>query len=73
MQTDTAANQTADATTATGLPPHVQVIQMATGYWISRAIYAVAELGIADVLKDGAKSAEEIAAATGSHAPSPHR
>jgi SAM-dependent methyltransferase len=46
---------------------------MATGYWISRAVYAVAELGIADVLKDGAKPADEIAAATGAHAPALRR
>jgi hypothetical protein len=59
---------TVDATPAAPqLPPHVQVIRMATGYWISRAVYAVAALGIADVLKDGAKPAEEIAAATGTH------
>ena len=46
---------------------------MATAYWISRAIYVAAELGIADVLKDGAKPAEEIAAATGTHAPALRR
>lgn len=71
MQTDAVTLQAADtapAPAAPGLPPHVQVIQMATAYWISRAIYVVAELGIADVLKDGAKPVDEIAAATGAHA-----
>lgn len=29
------------------------LFQMATGYWISQAIYVAAKLGIADLLKDG--------------------
>jgi len=78
MQTDTAIRQPDDtspapATSPPALPPHVQVIQLATCYWISRAVYAVAALGIADVLKDGAKPAEAIAAVTGTHAPSLRR
>lgn len=55
------------------LPPHVQVIQMATGLWISRALHAVAQLGIADLLADGPKSSDELAQATQSHAPSLYR
>ena len=39
--------------------------QMIVGTWVSRAIYVVAELGIADLLKDGPHSSEEIATATG--------
>ena len=58
-------------TTEVPTPPlHAQVIQMAFGLIASRAIYVVAELGVADQLRDGPKSAEEIAAATGAHAPS---
>src|SRR3989442_15033516 len=49
------------------------LLQMMTGYWISQAIYAAAKLGIADLLKDGPKSADELARATGTHAPSLHR
>jgi hypothetical protein len=37
---------------------------MMTGYWISKAIYVAAKLGIADLLADGPHSAEELAAAT---------
>jgi hypothetical protein len=40
-----------------------QLIQMITGYWTSRAIYVAAKLRIADRLKDGPRSAEELAAA----------
>ena len=46
------------------------LFQMATGYWISQAIYVAAKLGIADLLKDGPQSSVALAAATGSDAPS---
>jgi ubiquinone/menaquinone biosynthesis C-methylase UbiE len=70
MQTDTLDRRSTAATPATSqLPAHAQVIQMATAYWISRAIYVAAQLGIADLLKDGPRDAEGIAAATGTYAP----
>jgi hypothetical protein len=43
------------------------LFQLATGYWISQAIYVAAKLGIADLLKDGPKSASEIALSTRSN------
>ncbi|SRR5579885_3348954 len=43
---------------------HQQLDQMITGYWISQAIYAAAKFGIADHLKDGPKTVEELADAT---------
>src|SRR5262245_4590103 len=43
---------------------HQQLDQMLTGYWISQSIYAAAKFGIADLLKDGPKTAAELAAAT---------
>ena len=55
------------------LPPHAQVIQMATGHWLSKIIYTAVKLDIADRLADGPKSAEELAGPTGLHAPSLHR
>ena len=55
------------------LPPHAQIIQMVIGYWLSKIIYAGAKLEIADRLADGPKSAEDLAGATGMHAPSIHR
>jgi hypothetical protein len=54
-------------------PPHVQVIQMATGYWVSRIVYAAAKLDLADRLAGGPKTAAELAGPTGTHAPSLHR
>jgi hypothetical protein len=44
-------------------PP--RLFQLASGYWISQAIYVAAKLGIADFLKDSPKSPSEIALATG--------
>jgi hypothetical protein len=41
-----------------------QLDQMITGYWTSQAIYAAAKFGIADLLQDGPRSAEELASAT---------
>lgn len=41
------------------------LFQIATGYWISQAVYVAAALGVADVLKQGPKSCREIATETG--------
>lgn len=55
------------------MPPHVQLIQMGVAIWQARAVYAAAELGLADLLANGARSTEEVAGATGMHAPSLYR
>ena len=47
------------------LPP--VLFQMATGHWLSQAIYVAAKLGIADLLENGPQSSVVLAAATGSH------
>jgi hypothetical protein len=60
-------------TSFTDPPPFVALFQMITGYYISQAIYVAATLGIADWLKDGPCSSDELAHATGTHAPSLHR
>src|SRR5438552_3710229 len=57
------------APTKDGNPSPLVLFQMATGYWVSQAIYA-AKLGIADLLKDGPQSCVALAAATGTNAPS---
>jgi hypothetical protein len=46
------------------------LFQMATGYWVSQAIYVAAKLGIADFLKDGPQSCVALATATGADASS---
>src|SRR5262245_10230517 len=54
-------------------PPHAQVIQMATGHWVSRIVHLAAKLNLADRLADGPRSAEELAGPTKTHAPSLYR
>ena len=44
--------------------PQDQVARLASGYWHTQAIYVAAKLGIADLLADGPKSADELAPAT---------
>lgn len=48
--------------------PAAALLQLATGSWITQALYVVAQLGVADHLRDGPKSCDALAAATGSHA-----
>ncbi|GEO08280.1 methyltransferase [Segetibacter aerophilus] len=55
------------------LPPPVQLMGMLFGFAASRAIGVTAELKIADLLKDGAKTSEELAQETGVHARSLYR
>jgi hypothetical protein len=47
------------------LPASAQLLQMLAGKWVSRAISAAAELGIADHLASGPRTAAELAAACG--------
>jgi ubiquinone/menaquinone biosynthesis C-methylase UbiE len=49
------------------LSPVETMLQMMSGFWISRGLWIAAKLGIADLLKDGDKSVEELAAATETH------
>src|SRR5215471_3807677 len=55
------------------LLPQAQISRMLTGYWVSQLLYVAAKLGLADLLKDGARSAEDLAAATNSHPKSVYR
>ena len=57
----------------TQLPVELQMIQFIMGFWMSRAVYVAAKLGLADLLQSGPKTAEELAEATGTHAPSLYR
>lgn len=54
-------------------PPAAQLIQMAAGYWISCILHAGAQLGLADRLANGAKTAAEIAQKDGLDAQALHR
>jgi SAM-dependent methyltransferase len=53
--------------------PQEQISRMLTGYWISQALYVAAKLGLADLLKDGPRTADDLARATKSHPKSVYR
>ena len=55
------------------LLPHAQLIQMSTGYWVSKIVYVAAKLCLADHLADRPKSAAELAGQTRTDEPSLHR
>ena len=46
---------------------------MLSGYWISQSIYVAAKLGLADLVQAGPRSVDDLAQATGTHAPSLYR
>jgi hypothetical protein len=53
--------------------PQQQISQMVTGYWLTQAVYVAAKLGLADRLRDGPRSADELAREAAAHAPSLYR
>jgi len=53
--------------------PGMRLDQMICGYWTSQAIYVAAKLGIADLLKDGPRTAHDLAAQTATHEKSLYR
>ena len=50
-----------------------QLLDLINGSWIAQACYVTARLGIADLLAAGPRTAEDLAAATGTHAPALRR
>jgi SAM-dependent methyltransferase len=64
---------TQDIRETSATPPHVALLQMMTGYWVSQSIYVAAKLGIADLLGGGPRHYESLAGATQTHAPSLYR
>jgi hypothetical protein len=59
--------------TTIDFPPQLVLQQLIQGYQVTQCIYVAAKLGIADLLKDGPRNSEELAQATGTHAPSLYR
>jgi hypothetical protein len=55
------------------LPANVVMMQMLTAKWVSASLSVVAELGIADLLAEGDKTADELADAVAAHGPSLYR
>src|SRR5512135_420030 len=59
--------------TTNDAPPQIVLQQLIQGFQITQCIYVAARLGIADLLKDGPRSSEELAQVTATHAPSLYR
>lgn len=53
--------------------PEAAMRSLIAGYWVSRLVYVAAKLGIADLLREGPRTAEELAAAASVQAPALYR
>jgi len=56
-----------DSPNAPDEQPAAALTRLVNGYQVSQAIHVAATLGIADLLREGSRSAADIAAATGTH------
>src|SRR5579863_5293325 len=59
--------------TRNNYPPQLALQQLIQGFQAAQCIYVAAKLGIADLLKGGPRTNEELAQATGTHAASLYR
>jgi hypothetical protein len=64
---------TADTSRQAADPPQRVLYHLAAGHYVSHALDLAAKLGIADLLKDGPRQVNDLAAATATHAPSLNR
>ena len=53
--------------------PGDRMAGMITGYWASQMVHVAARLGLADLLADGPRTADELARSTGTHSGSLYR
>jgi SAM-dependent methyltransferase len=63
----------ADPSDLQGTPPARALLRLISGNWIARAIYVMAKLGIADLLRDGPQGSDGLAQATGTDARARYR
>jgi DNA-binding transcriptional ArsR family regulator len=47
------------------VPANIALLEIAQGAWLTQAVYVAARLGIADELRDGPRSASDVASAVG--------
>jgi hypothetical protein len=57
-----------DATARAALPPGLQLYYLGIGHYVSRAMHLAAKLEVADQMRDGPKSASDLAEVTGTDA-----
>ena len=58
---------------SSGAPYQQKLLELITQSWTAQAAYVAAELGIADLLRDGPRSSDDLASAIGTDAPALHR
>ena len=58
---------------AKSLPPPAVMLNLSIGHWVARLVHVAAKLRLADLLKGGPRTAEDLAAATGVQAPALYR
>ncbi|OBF15675.1 methyltransferase [Mycobacterium sp. ACS4331] len=54
-------------------PSHIAMLELGLGSWFTAALYATVKLRIADVLADGPRTADDIAARVGTHPEATYR
>lgn len=69
----TAVRITLQTLTRRMVPPEIGLVELASGFMATHALYAAARLGIADVLAKGPLSADDVAAEVGSNPDATHR
>ena len=69
----TAVRAALQALTRRMVPPEIGLLELASGFVATHAVYAAARLGIADVLANGPLSAEKVAAEVGASPDATHR
>lgn len=65
--TGAAQEREAEMNTNGGRPASAVLRELVNGYQVSQAIHVAATLGIADLLRDGPRSSDELAAEAGAH------
>lgn len=73
MATGIAAQKNAEATAQEMQRAAQQVLGMISGFWLSRAVQVATTLEIPDLLADGPRAVDDLAAASRTHAPSLYR
>ena len=68
-----AENVREDAMTTNRQSAAADLRRMIVGYRLSQALHVAAKLGVADLLADGPRHAEDLAVVTGSQSSGPHR
>lgn len=62
-----------DRADQTAAPSAQRLVELLSSAWMAQAASVAARLGVADLLRDGPRGLEELAAAAGAHAPSLRR